>query len=164
MGTSYIDEKGFKLTESRNEYISSKAPDLQEAVIEVTGWFSRLTLGIIGVAGFGYYFGALDHSANNLVSLFNVLLSPLIRMPTAQTDIVHQTLKLLIEKIPFMEYIPHPRIKIVRVALKTLEIESDKIVKEKRAELLDALRNDDVIGKDLITLLCEFTHLNTVCV
>ena len=43
-------------------------------MIDVTRWMSRMTLDVIGEAGFDYNFGALDDSNNPLSAVYKDLL------------------------------------------------------------------------------------------
>lgn len=118
-------------------------------------WFGRVTLDIIGIAGFGYQFGALDDNENKLAGAFSSMMSSTTSRPTWRTLLVMRFLTSLILKIPFFEYLPNKRITVVRKAFATMESESRKIISAKRADLVEAMSNSDTTEKDLITLLRE---------
>ena len=58
--------------------IHSKAPSASDssAIVEITNWSSRATLDIIGTAGLGLEFNALDDPDNELVSIYSRGLHP----------------------------------------------------------------------------------------
>lgn len=152
---SHIDVKAFASASSKHDYVSTKLAGLQEAVIDVPTWFGRLTLDIIGATGFGYRFGALEDSENSLAKGLATFFSTSSQKPTAVTLIVVKFLGGLMQKLPFLELIPHPTIQSIRRAFQITDLETRKIVREKKAELIEALRNGDTPGKDLITLLLK---------
>lgn len=84
--------KTYKLREKWIELISSNSPETSafkdeesaktyrdekregEIVFDVSPWLSKVTLDIIGVAGFGYEFDSLDGKENKLGNAFNGML------------------------------------------------------------------------------------------
>jgi len=76
-------EKSIQLTECfEAEIREKKSPAWEEneaAVIDVTGWLSRATLDIIGVAGFGYDFDTLGNNDSDIVRAYRSLLSPVTK-------------------------------------------------------------------------------------
>ncbi len=74
MRTSTIEPLVFSSEEAEAAYKTSKAPDDEEAVLEVSRWYARVTLDIIGLTGFGYDFNALSGEKNKLGEAFSGML------------------------------------------------------------------------------------------
>ncbi|KAJ4253465.1 hypothetical protein NW762_010623 [Fusarium torreyae] len=55
-----------------------------DETIEVVGWASRVTLDLIGIAGLGKDFGAIQDENNKLVQIYNVVFQP-----TQQARMLH---------------------------------------------------------------------------
>ncbi|CEQ41993.1 SPOSA6832_03754 [Sporobolomyces salmonicolor] len=158
--TSAEDDAAFASKEAARVYRDSK-PD-GEVAIEVLAWLSRLTLDIIGVAGFGYQFNALSRSSNALASVFSGMFSPRAsaagKRQTPARFFLQRTLSQLIRALPVLniaKWIPNQRIQDVRKGFETLESESRKIIENKQGEVekdgLESVRG----SKDLIALLLK---------
>ncbi|GAA5974169.1 hypothetical protein JCM21900_003387 [Sporobolomyces salmonicolor] len=158
--TSAEDDAAFASKEAARAYRDSK-PD-GEVAIEVLAWLSRLTLDIIGVAGFGYQFNALSRSSNALASVFSGMFSPRAsaagKRQTPARFFLQRTLSQLIRALPVLniaKWIPNQRIQDVRKGFETLESESRKIIENKQGEVekdgLESVRG----SKDLIALLLK---------
>ncbi|KAM0747058.1 putative cytochrome P450, partial [Meredithblackwellia eburnea MCA 4105] len=129
-----------------------------ETVIEVSKWLSRVTLDIIGLAGFGYNFSSLDGQNTALGDAFSVMLQTNISEPSPSSVLVLRTLGILITKFPaIFKKFPNKRITAVRQGFETMDKETRKIVEEKKRELREGGSGDGGAagGKDLISLLLK---------
>lgn len=91
-------------------------------VVDVTRWLSRVTLDIIGLAGFEYEFGALDQADNKLAATFNAMSKP--RNITTSMII----LGALAQYLPILTKIPNKTAKAVNDMMQTMESEGRKIL------------------------------------
>ncbi|SCV68130.1 BQ2448_251 [Microbotryum intermedium] len=158
--TTESDALAFSSSEKADEYANSHEEG--EVMLEVTKWLSRLTLDIIGMAGFGYDFGALSGQKNELGDAFQLMLSgggaiqktiPLLQI------VIGRILGRLATALPIVnvaKYIPNKRVQAVRKGFETMDSESRKIVEEKKREL-EKDGGAAALGgrKDLMTLLLK---------
>ncbi|KAG0146478.1 hypothetical protein CROQUDRAFT_77651 [Cronartium quercuum f. sp. fusiforme G11] len=118
-------------------------------VINVLPWLSRATLDIIGSAGFGYKFGALDgdESSSKLGEAFQKL-SILGSEPRRPVKMV---LGDLLRTVP-PSLLPYKltSMRIIKASLSTMEAECRALLAKKKAE---AAAGGSLIGKDLISVL-----------
>lgn len=149
-----VDERAFKDSATAHAYYAEK-PAPGHAVIEVSNWMSKVTLDIIGRTGFGYSFNSLDSAQNDLASAFNALASAGGGGKlTVSRLLVSRVLGAIINYIPVAKYIPNERLQAVRKAFETMEVESTKIIAERRKEVEEAGEGSGS-GKDLISLLLK---------
>ncbi|KAH9821277.1 cytochrome P450 monooxygenase [Melampsora americana] len=117
-------------------------------VIDVMSWFSRSTLDIIGSAGFGYQFGALesDEETSKLGKAFQRLNATGANQRTPFTTLISQMIQLL--PAPLMIYKP-ALMKVIDASLITMRSECKALldVKKKEAAVKGAA------GKDLVSVL-----------
>ncbi|SGY17567.1 BQ5605_C015g07821 [Microbotryum silenes-dioicae] len=158
--TAESDATSFSSSEKADEY--AKSHEEGEVMLEVTKWLSRLTLDIIGMAGFGYDFGALSGQKNELGEAFQLMLSgggAIQKTVPLSQIVIGRILGRLATALPIVnvaKYIPNKRVQAVRKGFETMDSESRKIVEEKKRELekdggAAALGG----GKDLMTLLLK---------
>ncbi|GAA6010303.1 hypothetical protein JCM11491_006257 [Sporobolomyces phaffii] len=156
--TGQDDEKAFANVESFQEYREKKPAE--EATLDIMPWLSRLTLDIIGVAGFGYTFDSLNRSTNALASAFAGMFSPsaMKNKPRASQFLLQRVIGFFIRALPILniaKWIPNERIQRVRQGFATLEKESRNIIESKQGEVekdgMDSVRG----SKDLIALLLK---------
>ncbi|GAA5969353.1 hypothetical protein JCM8115_003109 [Rhodotorula mucilaginosa] len=165
-GSSHRDEHAFKDKESEDRYYASREGSKEgERVLNVVAWLNKLTLDIIGDAGFGYKFHSLDpNSTNALGRAFNGMFSPnaSARRPSASRLMYQRFLGKVVRAVPILkiaDWIPNERIRKVREAFKTVESESNKIIEYKIGDEVEKDGVDSVRGgKDLIALLLKSTQ------
>ncbi|KAI0360867.1 cytochrome P450 [Trametes cingulata] len=125
------------------------------AVINVNRDLSRLTLDIIGLAGFGYDFKALDPEGkpNELSIAFRKLFlnSPNIGSVKIFLRSYFPILKLIRSKRA--ETVKEASAVIKRVGLQLVQERKAAILREAEEKHLDALERKDLQGRDLLTLL-----------
>ncbi|GAA5876297.1 hypothetical protein JCM16303_007090 [Sporobolomyces ruberrimus] len=157
--TGADDEKAFASTESFEEY-KKKKQNQEEATLDIMPWLSRLTLDIIGVAGFGYHFDSLNRSTNKLATAFAGMFSPsaVAKKPRPSAFLIQRIIGFFIRALPILniaKWIPNERIQRVRQGFATLESESRNIIESKQSEVekdgLESVRG----SKDLIALLLK---------
>ncbi|KAK4702381.1 hypothetical protein P7C70_g3843, partial [Phenoliferia sp. Uapishka_3] len=145
------DQRAFKSPAAMEDFKASAEDGV--IAIEVMKWMSRLTLDIIGRAGFGYSFDSLDEKENLLGDAFSGLLSSSVSTPSPRGLLIQRTLGSLITRFPFiLNYVPNDRIKAVTKAFSTMDSESRKIVDVRRSELE---ADGEGGGKDLLSLLLK---------
>ncbi|KAI0373454.1 cytochrome P450 [Pilatotrama ljubarskyi] len=125
------------------------------ARINVNRDLSRLTLDIIGLAGFGYDFKNLDPEGkpNELNDAFRKLF---LSAPG-----ISSILSFLRSTFPLLKLIPNKRTEAVkeasavfrRVGLQLVQERKAAILQEAEEKHLDALEKKDLQGRDLLTLL-----------
>lgn len=82
------------------------------------------------------------------------MMSSSVNTPSPAGLMVARILGQVITAFPFiLKYVPNARIKAVRAGFETMELESRKIVEQKKREVAEAGNTGG--GKDLITLLCK---------
>ncbi|GAA5971155.1 hypothetical protein JCM11641_004165 [Rhodosporidiobolus odoratus] len=153
-----LDETAWKNAAAAEAY-QAKHPE-GEIVLEVSKWLSRLTLDIIGLAGFGYPFHALDQETTALGTAFTTMFSPRMasKPMTVGKVLVGRVIGTIAQALPILKiasWIPHPRFKAIRDGFRILQEESLKIIESKQGEVekdgLESLRG----SKDLIALLLK---------
>jgi hypothetical protein len=130
-----------------------------EAVLDVSRWLSRVTLDVIGTAGFGYEFGAITGEKNELAEVFQKMLSPPggRSKPSIWNLLAGRYIQAVLGYFPvdLAKYVPNERVRTVARMFETMETQTKNIVAGKKAQVkaegLDSKR------KDLMTLLrkCE---------
>ncbi|KAL8277160.1 hypothetical protein RQP46_010488 [Phenoliferia psychrophenolica] len=130
----------------------NKAGSEGGVVIDVYKWMSKVTLDIIGAAGFGYDFNTLQDDTTPLGEALRAMSSSSIKLPSLFT-------LLFIFKVAWIfNYLPTPsRISSMEDGFKVIESESVKIVEAKKRDLADGAGSSGSV-KDLLTLLI---HSNT---
>ncbi|EGG00296.1 uncharacterized protein MELLADRAFT_93703 [Melampsora larici-populina 98AG31] len=124
-------------------------------VINVHAWLSRATLDIIGSAGFGYHFGALegDMNSSEMGKAFHYLISYLYdrRLSSKSRTPPKMLRDNILQSIPSSLRLYKPiSMKLIEESLKTLERESSAVFSKKRKEA----EAGGVLGdKDLISVL-----------
>ncbi|BGP16891.1 hypothetical protein JCM10213_007336 [Rhodosporidiobolus nylandii] len=154
----YVEDAAWKDADAVAAYKATRKSG--EMVIDVLRWFNRVTLDIIGLAGFGYYFGALDQEENPLAKAFGTMFSAKIasRRPTVKTIMTARAVGMVIRALPVLkiaDWLPYGRVKRVREGFRILQEESEKIIVSKQNAVekdgLDSIRG----SKDLIALLLK---------
>ncbi|GAA6058936.1 hypothetical protein JCM10212_002888 [Sporobolomyces blumeae] len=150
------DDKAFVSPEAAAEYRKTKREG--DITIDIMPWLSRVTLDIIGVAGFGYEFNSLARSSNALATAFAGMFSPrtVAKRPTPSGLLLQRAIGFLIRALPVLhiaKWVPNERVQNVRKGFETLERESRKIIESKQG-MVEKDGMESVRGsKDLIALL-----------
>ncbi|BGP01286.1 hypothetical protein NBRC10513v2_002238 [Rhodotorula toruloides] len=157
-----VDSKAWKNDEAAAAYQASKPES--EAVIEVSDWLTRLTLDALGKAGFGYDFQALSLKSDALAQAFASLFSPRDApgKPHPSQILINNIIGACLHALPILklaEYIPDERLKSIKQALNTLEVESRKIV---QAKMEKADQEDALPKKDLLSILLSTKAKDTM--
>lgn len=158
IASSSVDARTFKNDDELAAYKASKPAD--ETVLDVSRWLSRVTLDVIGTAGFGYEFGAITGEHNDLAEAFQKMISPGggRKKPTVGTLLAGRYIQMALGWFPFdfAKYVPNERVQSVARGFEVMETETKKIVQDKKRQVaeegVDSLKND---RKDLMTLLRE---------
>ncbi|KAI0037005.1 cytochrome P450 [Vararia minispora EC-137] len=138
-----------------------KSGTVHTGQIEAVMWLNRMTLDIIGLAGFGYDLGALDGSSKSGGELNQAIRILLRTMRPNLVDIIQSLL-------PATRVFPSARLREIREARKTLERVGKQFLEERKA----AVRTSTAMGsegkvdrklfqdKDLLTLLVRANMAN----
>ncbi|KAJ7177114.1 cytochrome P450, partial [Mycena filopes] len=114
------------------------------ARIEVLSWLRRMTLDVIGQAGFNYQFHGLepDHKPNELNSIF--------------TDLLHSPQSTRIARFRLAQALPVPGWRVTANARQKLTAVGSQIVSESKANLSDADGEKTLGGgRDLLSLIVK---------
>ncbi|KAG8215922.1 cytochrome P450 [Butyriboletus roseoflavus] len=122
--------------------------------IDIVPWSTRVTLDIIGLAGFNYNFDALETSGqpNELSEAFSTIF-------TASQNIT--VLKVLQNLIPILHLIPSAASRRIQAAQRTMaQIGKELLTKAKAAALASATEKGEIEkntlhGRDLLSLLVK---------
>ncbi|KAK7040250.1 hypothetical protein VNI00_009716 [Paramarasmius palmivorus] len=144
--TDVFFEKSSKL---RDVWVSQLDRDTGLGRIDALSWISKMTLDVIGEAGFNYKFNALDGEASELNNAY----SRIFKSDRSKYDIFFIILAMLQESFPIFRVIPEIRASF-RQAMQT----SDRIAKELFYESKAALtgtgeKGDNWRARDLLSLL-----------
>ncbi|CAA7265268.1 unnamed protein product [Cyclocybe aegerita] len=147
--TSIFIEKSIELRDIWATEI--KKPEVKK--INVLSWLSRMTLDVIGLAGFDYKFDALttDPKKNELNRAFSVLFTPGNRMALLPL------IKTMVPALrPILKYIPEERGDEIRVASETMNRIGTELLRDSKAAIYSENGKVDKFswkGKDLLSLL-----------
>ena len=138
--------------------------DGKSTVIEVYHWASRVTLDIIGSAGFGHEFGATVGKQNKLEQATRVMFGGHHGKPTPVKLALIRLTRQLFDWVPIIKFIPNKRVQEVRLGAAAFEQESRRILAAKKRDEADADKSgaitDDTFKrrKDLMALLLKSTR------
>ncbi|KAG9018779.1 hypothetical protein FRB90_009783 [Tulasnella sp. 427] len=142
-------DKALELRDIWIRQIAEGGPDGKE--IDVLVWLTRVTLDIIGLAGFGYEFDTLANGEQNeLVKAFMDLFAP-------NQEI--NGVAMFAAMIPGLRSIPTERGRVVKQSKAVMERVGLQLVKEKRAAIIAASKSEEglekktVGGRDLLSVL-----------
>ncbi|KAH9919442.1 cytochrome P450 [Epithele typhae] len=134
------------------------AADGQSARLDVLSWLSRMTLDVIGLAGFNYKFDSLnprDGEPNELSKAFSTIFSP-----SGVTML--QILRFI---FPVLRHFPDARMREANNAQAVMRRIGLELIAEKKAAIRretaegkaekDGVARSDVRGRDLLTLLLK---------
>ncbi|KIJ62084.1 hypothetical protein HYDPIDRAFT_114926 [Hydnomerulius pinastri MD-312] len=136
------------------EVAKDPAANTTGARLEVMTWLSRMTLDVIGLAGFNYNFNALNpnEKKNELNEAFSTMFTAGQRI---------SILPLLQSRIPLFRLIPSDRARKIQVAQRTMarigkELLTDaKAVARASATEKGEIEKSSLQGRDLLTLLVK---------
>ncbi|TNY21015.1 putative cytochrome P450 [Rhodotorula diobovata] len=158
--TGAPDGSAWKDEAQRVAYEAEKKEGTEETVQDVMKWMNRVTLDIIGEAGFGYEFNSLSLQHNAFGRVFSSMFSPRASAikPGPRAVLTQRFIAGVMRFVPIMslaDWIPNASMRQFRDAFKFVETESMKILQAKKSEVeKDGL--DSVAGsKDLIALLLK---------
>lgn len=115
-------------------------------VMNVYPWLSRVTLDIIGLAGFDYEFHAMDSEDNELANVFQNMLKP---RKISLGMIIGQY---LMQYFPFLAAIPTKGTKRINETTRVMQREGKKMLEQRRQQAIDG----ELEGKkDLLSLLVK---------
>ncbi|KAM0789153.1 hypothetical protein ACM66B_000004 [Microbotryomycetes sp. NB124-2] len=151
------DDRAHKDDTAARAYLEKKPEG--ENVIEVSHWLSRATLDVIGDAGFGFHFGAVNGDRNQLADAFQAMISPSsgVRKITPGKILLGLVLQGLMAVVPFniARMLPSERIRAVAKGFDVMDQESRKIVDEKKQSVKDEGIDSVKTSRDLMSLLLK---------
>ncbi|KAF7367887.1 hypothetical protein MSAN_00853400 [Mycena sanguinolenta] len=123
--------------------------------IDVFGWLRKMTLDVIGEAGFNYKFNALqpEGQTNDLEDAF----TRLMHSPQSQR---HNVTRLLQAEIPILAFLPAPGRKVVEEAREKMVNIAKKLLADSQADI----KTGGVSGtqRDLLSLLVQSNTSNNI--
>ncbi|KAJ7242787.1 cytochrome P450 [Mycena haematopus] len=163
-------EKAVKLRDIWNAKITDHSPP----TVEVLSWLRRMTLDVIGEAGFNYHFHNLDDKPSEL----NQVLTQLFHSPTAQRD---NAFRLMQAMVPILRLVPLPgrqlfhnaRAKMSSIGRELVKQSKQAAIKEAAGELYLAnttvdipdrrrLSDEEVIGRHETTSVATAWALHSL--
>ncbi|KAJ7138836.1 cytochrome P450 [Mycena filopes] len=145
--TEVFVEKSVQLRDIWAQQVENK----DGARIEVSFWLKRMTLDVIGQAGFNYQFHGLepDHKQNEL----NTIFGELFHSPEANRMARFRIAQAL---VPILQFLPLPGSKFAATARKKLTAVGSQIVSESKANMNDSGGEKSVGGgRDLLSLIVK---------
>ncbi|KAJ6575576.1 cytochrome P450 [Mycena vulgaris] len=143
--TSVLVDKSLQLRDIWASEIASKANG--SARIEVLSWVSKMTLDVIGQAGFNYRFNALDPAAKP--SEMNKIFSRLFHAPRSS---MQTAMRLAQAVVPILRPLPTPGSHLMRQAQEGMSRIGKELLEESRASIKS---ESDVRRRDLLSLLLK---------
>jgi len=149
--TEIFVEKALQLRDVWNMEISKYG---QPARIDVLGGLSKMTLDVIGMAGFNYNFDALNvhGEPNELNRAFDIMFQ---NLPGANSSFF----RMLKVFIPLLRVIPDEVTRQTKAAQKVSRRIGLKLIADKKAEIIKAKsageKDTSTHGRDLLTLLIK---------
>ncbi|RPD78482.1 cytochrome P450 [Lentinus tigrinus ALCF2SS1-7] len=145
-----------KAIELRNVWDSEITTHGEPARIDVIKSLSKMTLDVIGLAGFNYHFDSLSGKPNELAEAFNEIFDP---SPSFTFMLFARNF------LPVLNAIPDARIKRIDHAQATMRRIGLELVAEKKAAIMreryeskekeGGVERKDMRGRDLLTLLLK---------
>ncbi|KAK7040254.1 hypothetical protein VNI00_009720 [Paramarasmius palmivorus] len=141
--THVFVDKSVKL---RDAWMARIGPESDSARVDALSWLGKMTLDVIGEAGFNYKFNALDGEANELGEAY----SGIFRSGPNQKDWFFIILDTLQEMLPGLQAIPELRTSF-RVAMQTSTRIAARLLHDSKV----ALAGDKRDARDLLSLLVQ---------
>ncbi|PCH43005.1 cytochrome P450 [Wolfiporia cocos MD-104 SS10] len=125
------------------------------ARFDVLSWLSKMTLDVIGLAGFNYYFDTLNVAGepNELSQAFDVMFASII-------GVGGSILRMLKMHISLLRFIPDAAARQAAAAQSVMRRIGMQLITEKRAAVIEAAqmgekKSGKLHGRDLLTLLIK---------
>jgi len=134
------------------EIMRQKGPVGPIAYIDILPWLSKMTLDVIGLAGFNYQFNALsedsDKETNELHRAFATAFRPETRMPL---------IPIIRGMVPALRFLPADRDAEIAGAKQTMTRIGHELLEDSRASVMSekssSFAKDSWKGRDLLSLL-----------
>ncbi|KAJ7252827.1 cytochrome P450 [Mycena rebaudengoi] len=147
-----------KAVELRNIWARQVADENDGGRIEILSWLRRMTLDVIGQAGFNYHFDALqvDKKPNELNQVF----SELFHSPQSSR---YATLRIQQAMVPILRLVPASGSNVLREARNKMYAIGMQIVSKSKAEI-NASKGEKNLGKsrDLLSTLLKANLSTTI--
>ncbi|KAF9265908.1 cytochrome P450 [Marasmius fiardii PR-910] len=149
--TTIFVDKALQLRDAWKSQIdlatNSEAKADGTARLDVLSWLSKMTLDVIGLAGFNYEFNALQAADNELNKAFTIIFTQ------GSRPRIWQSLRI---QFPILRSFPDFVSSTIRDARGTMDrIGRELLVNAKRGLLSEKDNNSESAGKDLLTLLVK---------
>ncbi|KAI0742833.1 cytochrome P450 [Daedaleopsis nitida] len=155
--TSVFIDKSIEL---RDAWTAELNKGNEPARIDVLTWLSRMTLDVIGLAGFNYPFDNLSGKPNELVAAFTEIFNPPARITT---------MMILRNFFPILNIIPDQRTRRLDYAQAVMRRIGLSLVAEKKAEIMRESKESkekstgrDSRARDLLSLLLKANMANDI--
>ncbi|KAJ7914920.1 cytochrome P450 [Mycena leptocephala] len=130
-------EKAAKLRDIWDATISD---DNHPTTIEILSWLRRMTLDVIGEAGFNYQFHGLDGRPNDLNEVF----TQLFHSPTSQRD---GAFRLVQAMVPILRLIPAPGDRLFHTARSKMFHVGQELVEQTKLAFLNETADEPLSGR-----------------
>jgi len=116
--------------------------------LDVCHWISRATFDIIGLAGFGYHFGAIDNETNELFCAYKEM----FEIALAQG---HKLRDILVIHFPIIDTLwPNSVTVAVNKCQEVIRRVAGQLIQDKKREIMEGEKSGNThVGKDLLSLL-----------
>ncbi|KZT61471.1 cytochrome P450 [Calocera cornea HHB12733] len=118
--------------------------------IDIYTLAARAALDIIGLAGFGYRFNALEDQSNELFNAWHDVMQALTVSPL---------LGLLCQRFPWVRFLPLKANTVIRTSVKTMNRIGMDLVRAKKAAIEEEtfaygiMRKTSIVGRDMLTAM-----------
>ncbi len=129
---------------------SSSEPSPNSTRIDVSKWIGKVTLDLIGLAGFDYDFQTLHRPSNELSDAY-------AKMFSAGQDV--NFFVILQEVVPIFKLIPTKRRRTQKEARDTADRVGMRLIAEKKKAVLEAGGTKVGMGKDLLSMISKWLIL-----
>ncbi|KAJ7735831.1 cytochrome P450 [Mycena maculata] len=145
-----------KAVQLRDVWVQQVAQENGAACIEVMSWLRRMTLDVIGQAGFNYQFGALETTGKP--NELNQAFTDLLHSPNSQ---IHNGFRLAGSIVPILRLLPLPGVQITTRARNTMYSIGGGIVSQSKAALKASEVDTALSGRrDILSVLLK-SNLST---
>ncbi|KAH9973118.1 cytochrome P450 [Lactifluus volemus] len=156
--TSLSLEKSLELREIWADLVSKSTRKDGRLRLDASSWLNKVTLDIIGLAGFNYAFDSL-RSTDEAQDPIYVAFRALTTLPTFKLIYAIQIL------LPIFRSIPTPRSRVFAHAFEEVRQVGSRLIEERKAAVLaersangsSVVEKQDVQGNDLLSLLVKST-------
>ncbi|KAJ7739299.1 cytochrome P450 [Mycena olivaceomarginata] len=145
--TGVFVEKAVKLRDIWNAKVI--AADDNDSTVEVLSWLRRVTLDVIGEAGFNHHFHNLDDKPSELRDAFTQLL----HSPTSQRD---NTFRAVQAMVPILRLVPLPGSRVFHQARTKMFSVGHELVEQSKLAAAKETAGEPFSGRrDLLSLLVK---------